>query len=138
MGLLDQLAGQVLGSVLGGQQAGNSPLLQIASALLQGQGGLAGVLQKFQAAGLGEQAASWVGTGENLPVEAGHITQALGQDTITDLAARFGLSGDQVSNGLAQVLPHLIDKMTPQGSTEGADDLLQNGLTALGSLFSHG
>jgi len=136
MSLFGQLAGQALGSLLGGtQQNGNSPLLEIAGSLLQGQGGLGGLLEKLNAGGLGEHAASWVGTGQNMPVDASQLAQALGHGTIGELASKFGLSADQVSSGLAQVLPQLIDKVTPNGSTHGADDLLQQGLSALGGLF---
>jgi len=137
MGLFDQLAGQVLGSLnSGSNQGGDNPLLQIASTLLQGQGGLAGLLEKFQQAGLGEHAASWVGTGANLPVDGSQITQALGSDTLSALARKFGLSGTQVSAGLAQELPQLIDKVTPNGNTEGASDLLQQGLSVLSGFLN--
>lgn len=124
MGLFDQLAGQVLGSLnSGSNQNADNPLLQIAGSLLQSQGGLEGLLAKFQQSGLGEQAASWVSTGDNLPIDGVQISQALGSDTVADLASKFGLSGDQVSNGLSAILPQLIDKMTPQGTTDNATDL---------------
>lgn len=122
MGLFDQLAGQVLGSLNSGsnQTDDNNPLIQIAGSLLQSQGGLSGLLAKFQQSGLGEQAASWVSTGENMPIDGSHVTQALGHDTVAELASKFGLSGDQVSAGLSAILPQLIDRMTPQGTTEDA------------------
>ena len=68
MGLLDSVAGMVLGK-LGGQQGG---MAQVALDMFNQNGGLAGVLDKFKAGGLAEQAASWVGKGENLPVSADH------------------------------------------------------------------
>ena len=74
MGLLDGLMGSVLGKVLGGGQQGNG-LMDMAMGLLNNpqSGGLSGLLEKFKASGLGEQAASWVGTGENAPVSGDQI-----------------------------------------------------------------
>lgn len=138
MGLLDQIAGQVLGSLGNTEQGGENPLLQIATTLLQGQGGLSGLLEKLNAGGLGQQAASWVSTGENLPVDGSQLASALGEGTLGDLAAKFGLDQSQVSGGLAQILPQLIDRATPNGTTEGADSLLDQGVSILGQLLNRG
>lgn len=116
MGLLDGLVGGVLGQLGGsGQQ---NPLLQIAMQLVQGQGGLAGLVDKFKGAGLQQQAASWVGTGENMPISAEHLSRALGGDTIAAFAQKFGMSAEQVSGGLAGLLPQVVDKLTPNGAIE--------------------
>lgn len=140
MGLLDGLAGQVLGGLLGGGQgaqgAQGNQLLQLALTLIQNQqGGLGGLLQQFQRAGLSEQAASWVSTGENMPISGDQLSQALGGGTIGDLAGQLGLSQEQTSGALASVLPQLIDQLTPEGKvTEG--DALQQALGGLaGKLF---
>ncbi|MFT3736227.1 MAG: YidB family protein [Rhodocyclaceae bacterium] len=135
MSLFGDLAGQVLGNVLGGNTQGSNPLLQIATSLLQQHGGLDGLLTQFQAAGLGEQAASWVGTGPNKAIDASQLSSVLGNDVLEALAGKFGLSGTQVSGGLADLLPQLIDKATPGGSTQGADDVLQQGFSALEGLL---
>lgn len=136
MGLFHQLAGQVLGSLTGGAQAGDDQFLKIAMTLLQSQGGIEGLLAKLKAGGLGAQVASWVGTGSNLPVDANQIASALGQGTLSELAGKFGMDNAQVSQILAQVLPQLVDSATPEGSTEGADALLGQGLAVLGNLFN--
>jgi len=63
MGLLDGLLGNVLGGMMGGNAAGGqaqNPLLQAALQMLQQNGGLQGILGKFQQAGYGAQADSWV------------------------------------------------------------------------------
>ena len=79
MGLFDQIAGSIGGQILqqlgggGGQQ---NPLLQMVAGLLQQPGGLQGLIDQLQKGGLGAQAASWVGTGSNLPVEPGQLQQA--------------------------------------------------------------
>lgn len=140
MGLFDGVAGQLLGSVLGGQQggqsaAGGNPLLQAVMQLIQNQpGGLAGLLQKFQQAGLGEQVASWIGTGSNQPVSGEQVHAALGGDTIAAIAGQLGLSHADTAGGLANLLPQLVDHLTPQGQvSEGAE--LQSMLTSLAGKF---
>ena len=135
MGLFDQLAGQVLNSLgRGGQADGGTPLMQIAAKLLESQGGLDGLIAKLQQGGLAEQAASWIGTGQNQAVNGSQLADALGQDTLTQLAGQFGVSGEQASSGLAQMLPQLIDQLTPNGNTANAGDLLGS---VLGSFLNN-
>lgn len=128
MGLLDQLAGELLGG-----SGGASPVLQIAQQLLQShEGGLADLLAQLNQDGLADQVKSWVGTGANLPVSADQLSTALGPAVIDKLAAALGMDAGTVTNQLAQGLPQLVDTLTPGGSVEGASDLLSQGL---GSLF---
>ncbi|WP_374604708.1 YidB family protein [Niveibacterium sp.] len=128
MGLLDQLAGELLGG-----SGGASPVLQIAQQLLQShEGGLADLLAQLNQGGLADQVKSWVGTGANLPVSADQLSTALGPAVIDKLAAALGMDAGTVTNQLAQGLPQLVDTLTPGGSVEGASDLLSQGL---GSLF---
>jgi uncharacterized protein YidB (DUF937 family) len=116
MSLLGDLAKQALGSVLGGQtQGGNtSPLLQIATSLLQQAGGVDGLVAKFQQAGLGDKIASWIGTGHNLPITAEQVKEVLGGH-LNQVAQQTGQSTNEVAGGLAQILPGLIDHITPGG-----------------------
>jgi uncharacterized protein YidB (DUF937 family) len=111
MGLLDSVAGAVLGK-MGGTQGG---MAQIALDMFNQHGGLEGVLEKLKSGGLSEQVASWVSTGENQVVSADQITNALGSTQISELAAKFGISPDVLSNQLAQHLPDVINKLTPHG-----------------------
>jgi uncharacterized protein YidB (DUF937 family) len=136
MGLLDGLMGSVLGKVLGGGQQGNG-LMDMAMGLLNNpqSGGLSGLLEKFKASGLGEQAASWVGTGENAPVSGDQIQNALGGDFINQIAGKLGVDASQASAGLAQFLPTLIDKLTPNGAVPADDDQLAQGLAGLRKLL---
>jgi uncharacterized protein YidB (DUF937 family) len=135
MGLFDQLAGGLLNDVLGGaqQQAqGQSPLLQAALGLIQQNGGLPGLISKFEQAGLGAHAASWVGNGANQPVTADQVHQALGGDAIAGIASQLGLDHGQVSGALAQLLPQLISNLTPNGQVPANHaDLLSEGLALL-------
>ncbi len=114
--------GNILGSLLGGGgQAGgglNAQLINAAIGMLGndgGHGGLGGLAAKFQQAGLGDAMNSWVGTGANQPVNADQVTNALGQGTISDLASKLGMSHGDAAGQLSQILPGLIDKLTPNG-----------------------
>lgn len=128
MGLLDSVAGAVLGK-LGGEQGG---VAQIALDMFNQYGGLNGVLDKLKSGGLADEAASWVSTGANLPVDADQITSALGSGAIADMAAKFGIDPADLSAKIAEHLPTVIDKMTPDGEVnEGSGNLLS---TVLGML----
>jgi uncharacterized protein YidB (DUF937 family) len=119
MGLMDQV-GQALGGLLGGQSAQN-PLLQAVTSLLgnnSGLGGLAGLVQAFQKNGLGEVVNSWVSTGQNMPVTPNQIEQGLGSDLLKQLASKAGLSSEAASSQLTNLLPNLVDKLTPNGKIE--------------------
>ena len=78
-------------------------------------GGLGGLLDKLQKGGLGGAANSWVGSGQNQPVPPGQLGSALGPDIIKTLAQRSGLSEEEITKQLSQVLPGVVDKLTPQG-----------------------
>jgi len=121
MGLLDSLLSGMTSNAAGGQSDSTAQLMQIAMQLLAsngqggGGGGLGALLQQFQQAGLGDQIQSWIGTGQNMPVSPDQLTQAFGQGSLQQMAAQSGLGVDQVSGGLSQLLPQLIDSLTPQG-----------------------
>ncbi|HOY69634.1 MAG TPA: YidB family protein [Methylotenera sp.] len=122
MGLLDSVAGAVLGKVMGGNQGG---MAAIAMELLNGNGGIGGLLEKFNQGGLGDLAASWVGKGENLPISAEQITSALGNGQLAEIASKFGISPEVLSSQLAEHLPSVIDKVTPDGAvTEESGNIL--------------
>lgn len=102
-GILGQLGAAVIPAVLG-QVLGNG-----------GQGGLSAIVAKLEQAGLGEQVKSWIGTGQNLPITAEQLQQVLGSDTVKQLAAKFGIPIDQLSEVLAQQLPAAVDHASPDG-----------------------
>jgi uncharacterized protein YidB (DUF937 family) len=78
-------------------------------------GGLGGLLDKLQKGGLGNVANSWVGPGQNQPASPGQLGSALGPDIIKTLAQRSGLSEEEITKGLSQILPGIVDKLTPNG-----------------------
>jgi uncharacterized protein YidB (DUF937 family) len=129
MGLLDGLLGNLTG---GNAQQAQNPLLQMGLQMIQQNGGLPGIIAKFQQAGLGQQAGSWVGTGQNLPISADQLQQVLGSGSIAQIAQQLGLSHGDAGNGLAQALPQLIDKLTPAGQVPADHgDLLAQAMAAL-------
>lgn len=92
-------------------------------------GGLGGITAQLQQAGLGDVVGSWIGHGENIPISAGQLEAGLGADTIAQIARQLGLGNGDVASQLSQVLPHVVNALTPQGHVpdEGlgsADDLL--------------
>jgi uncharacterized protein YidB (DUF937 family) len=78
-------------------------------------GGLGGLLDKLQKGGLGNVANSWVGPGQNQPASPGQLGPALGPDIIKTLAQRSGLSEEELTKQLSQILPGIVDKLTPNG-----------------------
>ena len=131
MGLLDSVLGSVIGNMVGGRQAGGAGadmLMQVVGGLLnQGGGGAGGglgaLLQQFQKGGLGDVAASWVGTGQNLPISADQLQSVLGGDQIGAMAQQAGLSPGDLMGQLAHMLPQVVDQLTPNGQVPagGAD-----------------
>ena len=128
MGLLDS----VIGAVTGGQQQqpqgglgglGNlgalAALLPVITGMLANdgqQGGLGGLISKFNQAGMGDVMKSWVSTGGNLPISPDQLSNVLGQDTIGSIASQLGIDPAQASGQLSELLPGIIDKLTPQGA----------------------
>ena len=150
MGLLDGLIGNVLGSMLSGNQTqnpldsvlgglagrnqaqGGNLLLQVVLSLLQQNGGLEGVLGRFRQGGLGQQADSWVGTGQNMNISRDQLQQIFGASTISDLASQLGMPEDQAGSTMAQLLPEVINHLTPQGQVpENGDEEIAQGLSML-------
>ena len=79
------------------------------------QGGLNAIVAKLQQAGFGEQVKSWLGNGQNLPITADQLKQVLGSDAVKQLAARFNIPMDQITQILAQQLPAAVDRASPDG-----------------------
>ena len=106
--------GGMLGSLMGGQQ---QPAQQggIGGAL-GGLGGLGGLLAQFQQAGLGHVAESWMGNGPNQPVSPDQLQQVFGHDRVNEMAQQANMAPHDMLSQLSQLLPHAVDKMTPNGA----------------------
>lgn len=123
MGLLDNLENEAAGKVLGGS---SNPLASGLLQMIQNQpGGLQGVVQSFHDKGMGGVVSSWVGSGANSPVTADQIHQVLGSDQVKALAAKAGISPDAAGNAIAQLLPTLVNKLTPNGSVPDHGNVLE-------------
>jgi uncharacterized protein YidB (DUF937 family) len=102
-GILGQLGAAVLPAVLGEVLGTGS------------QGGLSAIVAKLQQAGLGNQVNSWIGSGQNLPITADQIKQVLGSNVVRQLAAKYNIPVDQISEVLAHQLPIAVDQASPDG-----------------------
>lgn len=128
MGLLDDVAGGLLKQVFSSQDSQGGMLEIIMGLLTSSQsGGITGLAETFDRNGLGDVMSSWIGTGENLPISADQIRQVLGGGQVQQIAEKLGVSQDEASSGLADMLPQIVDKLTPEGSLP-REDLLQQGL----------
>jgi uncharacterized protein YidB (DUF937 family) len=127
MGLLDTVLGAVAGQSQ--QQGGIAEILTGLLANNSELGGLGGLAEKFTQAGLGNVVSSWIGKGENLPISADQIASVLGNGTLGNIASQLGVDSSMASGQLAQMLPGLIDKLTPDGSVP------QGGLGNAGDLM---
>jgi uncharacterized protein YidB (DUF937 family) len=114
MGLLDNLENAAMGKVLGGN---SNPLAAGILQMIQNQpGGLPGLVQSFHDKGMGGLVSSWVSTGPNPPISGDQVHQVLGSDQVKELAAKAGINPDTASAAIAQLLPGIVDKLTPNGS----------------------
>ena len=86
-------------------------------------GGLGGLLEKFQQSGHGDVAKSWVASGPNQPISPGHLGSALGPSLIKTLAEKTGMSEQDVTAQLSNILPAFVDKLTPQGRVPTNDEI---------------
>ena len=109
--------GDLLGQVLGGGAGSGG------GAALGAGGGLGGLLEQMQRAGFGDQAKSWVSTGQNMPISPDAIGQIFGQGGLAEIARHANLSPEQTSEGLSQLLPEVVDRFTPGGEQPDFDQL---------------
>jgi uncharacterized protein YidB (DUF937 family) len=133
MGLFDDAL-----QVISGQPAAaggtESSLMGAVTTLIEQHGGLSGLVSQLSQGGLGNAVSSWVGTGTNQPVSGSELSHALNSDTLQQIAGKFGIAPDALSHGLAQRLPGVVDKLTPNGEVP-AGGLAEQGLAMLKGMF---
>jgi uncharacterized protein YidB (DUF937 family) len=112
MGLLDGLLGGILENAISSHPGGLSGLM---SQALANFGGLDGIVNQLNQAGLGQKVNSWLGKGENVPLTADEINAVLSSSQLQQIAAQLGVSADQVPHLLAAHLPQAIDQASPDG-----------------------
>ena len=129
------LLGELLG---GGQQAGKAGLIaNVLQQVLPSNGGSIGsLISRFENAGLGEQARSWVSTEQNQPISPQHIEQVFSQDEISGWASQAGTTPDKMRAVLAEALPHAVDHATPDGQVPAAGSTPNLG-SLMRNLFSN-
>ena len=137
MGLLDSVIGMVAGGQ-GSGGGGNAALLNAIVAMLAnggqgGQGGAGGglgsILANAQQSGLGDVVSSWIGHGQNMPISADQVGNVLGSDMLSNLARQLGMSHGEAASQVSQVLPDVVDRLTPHGQVP------QGGLGDVGDLL---
>jgi uncharacterized protein YidB (DUF937 family) len=111
MALLDNLIDTVLAKVAGDQSS-------LISKFLKDNGGVSGLAETFQNGGAGEIFASWVGTGDNKAIAAEKINSILGSAQVQQIAQKLGVDPNQASDLIANLLPQVIDKLTPDAKVE--------------------
>jgi uncharacterized protein YidB (DUF937 family) len=149
-GMGGALGGMALGSVLAGvlrgagsRQAAPVPggtrpyanhtallvmLLPLAMRWVQRNGGINAVLDRFRQKGMGAQTQSWVSTGSNQPVDDAKVQQVIGPDDLREMAQRLGVPEQQVAQAFAEIMPEMVDKLSPQGQVHPeADQVLDAG-----------
>ena len=116
MGFLDSLENSpAFKAALGQLEAAVLPVVLSEVLGSGGQGGLSAIVAKLEQAGLGEQVKSWIGNGPNLPITAEQLQKVLGNDTVRQLAAKYNIPVDQITQILAQQLPKAVDQASPDG-----------------------
>ena len=138
MGLLDNLGSGMVGKLAGQLGSGtsqNNRLIGAAAKLISSGnvGGLGGLMQMFSQHGHADTVNSWVSTERNRAISPNEVQDVLGQDNVRQVADEAGVSEQEASNGLADILPQLVDKMTPNGKVPEGDNA--NGM--LSQLASH-
>ena len=106
MGMFDGILGGIVGA----------GMVSVVNSILEQHGGLQGVVNEFEKNGLGATVKSWVGTGPNQPISPDQVHRVLGPDLLQQLSAKSGLSVQELTQKLSQVLPQAVDKLTPDGT----------------------
>jgi uncharacterized protein YidB (DUF937 family) len=108
MGLLDG----VLGGAVGAEMA------TVVNGFIAQHGGVQGIVAQMEKQGLGNTVKSWVGTGANAPITPDQVHATFGPEIISSMAAKFGLSPQELAQKLSQVLPQAVDRLTPTGTVK--------------------
>ena len=106
MGLFDGLLGGIVGA----------GMVSVVNGIIERHGGLHGVVSEFEKNGLGPTVKSWVGTGPNQPISPNEVHKVLGPDLLRQLSEKSGLSVEDLTQKLSQVLPKAVDTLTPNGT----------------------
>ena len=141
--MLSNILGSVASSIFNNGNNNQSVAIQLIQVLLQSQGGIEGIIKRFQESGLEGILKSWISTDEkNQPISANQVVEVVGQENMSQAAQKVGVSELDASNVLAEYLPKMVDMLTPNGQLPDLNNLNVNDLMAqaakgmLGKLFS--
>jgi len=90
---------------------------------LVGGGGLSTIVDQFRQTGHGNAIDSWVGRGQNQYLAPNQLADALGPDTVEELAQQTGMPRDEVLSELSRQLPEAVDQFTPEGRLPTEQDV---------------
>ena len=79
---------------------------------------LNGLVAALQKGGLNAQVQSWLGPGANLPVTEDQLKTVLGNTQVQEFARHLGLPVDATLKLLAQYMPDIVDKASPNGTLQ--------------------
>ncbi|WP_426148215.1 YidB family protein [Polaromonas sp. DSR2-3-2] len=112
-------------------------LLPLAMQWVQRNGGIGGVLERFRNQGYSQQAASWVSTGENEELQPQAVNELMGTEELSRMSQQLGVSQEEVSSSMAQILPEIVNQLTPQGGVpDDGDEVLNRGTSMLEQLMN--
>jgi uncharacterized protein YidB (DUF937 family) len=132
----DILSG-ALGSLLGGGSNNHdNSVASIIQMVVNSQGGIGGLVEKFQQGGLGDMINSWISTGPNPPITHEQVGSVFSPDQISDLAKQMGGDHSAAMGAIAKYLPDIIDRLTPQGTLPQSNDWSSNIGGLLGGLLN--
>ncbi|MDB5843366.1 MAG: hypothetical protein JWP79_676 [Polaromonas sp.] len=114
-------------------------LMPLAMQWVQRNGGIGGVLERFKNKGYSQQAASWVSTGENEELQPQAVNELMGTEELSRMSQQLGVSQEEVSTGMAQILPEMVNQLTPQGGVpDDGDEVLDRGRSMLEQIMNPG
>lgn len=127
MGMFEGIAGNVFDSIIPGIESGHPALAPIIQLIQSQPGGIGGLARKFEQGGLGEVCQSWIGGGPNQPVSPQQVQSVLGDSIVPQLATKMGVSPETASSHLADLLPGIVNHLTPNGAVPEQNELLSMG-----------
>jgi uncharacterized protein YidB (DUF937 family) len=138
MNFIDDLKQKAMSSVTGSIAGSNPEAAAVLAAIENHPGGVSGLVQSFHDNGLGGVVNSWIGTGANQSITPEQIQQVMGSGPMQAMAQKLGISPEEASKKLSQMLPTVIDKLTPNGSVPSGSNLMDIGKNLLSSFGKTG
>jgi uncharacterized protein YidB (DUF937 family) len=136
MSFMEDMEQRALSGVLGNS---SNPLAHSILELINNHpGGLPGLVQSFHQNGLGGLVNSWISTGQNQPISGDQVQNVLGNEQVQELATKLGVSPEIAKSKLAEFLPMIVDKLTPNGQVPQQGNLMEMGKSILSSLGKTG